>query len=87
MEIKKIKLDRWYNGGIADCAFMNDNEYEVIRMNRDTPDLVYNTDTGKLLYNSFTCTSSYRYGGTCNCISHSPKIWTDFTNHFEEVLE
>lgn len=31
----------------------------------------------KLYYLEFRCLSSYRGGGTCNCISHSPETWLE----------
>lgn len=82
----KIKLKRWYKD-VADCDAMTRDEFDSISGDKFTPDLVYITDEGKLLYNEFTCTSSYRYGGTCNCISHSPKKWINFTNEIKEILE
>ena len=88
MEVKKIKMPSWFTiYGVANCTFMSDNEFKVNRMNKNTPELVYNTDTGRLLYNSFTCCNSRRYGGTCNCINHSTKIWSDLTDKVEGILE
>nr|DAJ40423.1 MAG TPA: hypothetical protein [Caudoviricetes sp.] len=45
------------------------------------------TAEDKLKLNQFTCYGSYRYGGTCNCISHPVKEWIDFTNEIKEILE
>lgn len=88
METKKIKLKRWHTlGSIAECSFMNNDEFEAISNNRDTPDLVYNTDKDELYYNSFTCCNSYLYGGTCRCINHNIKRWDKFTNQILEILE
>ena len=88
MEIKKIKLKRWHTkDGIAECVFMDNDEFNKIRMDKNSPDLVFCTDKNKLFYNSFTCYNSYRYGGTCNCINHRTKRWDDFTNQLIEVLE
>jgi len=82
----KIKLKRWPSA-VADCEAMSRDEFDSIKGDKITPDLVYITDEDKLKLNQYTCYSSYRYGGTCNCISHPTKEWIDFTNEILEILE
>ena len=64
--------------GVRDAVEMTAAEYAQIREERDTPDFVIVAETGELMYNEFTCCSSRRYGGNCNCISHPHKKWVNY---------
>lgn len=56
---------------------MTKEEFDKIKPQRDTPDVVKISEE-EAYYNNYTCISSYRYGGTCNCISHPTKEWIKF---------
>lgn len=68
--MKKIEIA----GHIWECdAAMTTTEFEKIMEERDTPVLVYLTDTDEFALNEFTCLGGY--DGTCNCASHDRKVW------------
>lgn len=62
------------NGLIAEVNAENMTlvEYQAIKRNRDTPNLVILED-GTQKFNDYTCYGGY--DGTCNCISHKKKSW------------
>jgi hypothetical protein len=59
------------------AEIMSIEEFEKIKGNKYTPSFVYINDE-VAFYNDYTCLSSYKFGGTCNCINHSPKHWMKF---------
>ena len=67
---KEIKLF----GKTRKVPYMSKEEFEKIRMNRDTPEFVL--VDGTLMYNEYTCLAGY--AGTCNCMSHPLKRWGRF---------
>ena len=60
--------------GIKEVSYMDKNEFDPYH---EESEYVMLKGTGTLLYNDFTCLSSYVYGGTCRCINHPPKSWTE----------
>ena len=62
--------------GVA--VVMKREDFEKIIDEKFTPSLVVIEDEWIGYYNTFTCYSSYYFGGTCRCISHRPKVWEAF---------
>jgi prepilin signal peptidase PulO-like enzyme (type II secretory pathway) len=63
---------------IGEAVLMTRREFEAIADEKFTPSLVVVEDEGIGYYNSYTCLSSYFFGGNCRCISHRPKVWDAF---------
>lgn len=82
--MKLIKLDiESINSYMEKAVKMTKEDFEKIRWELDTPMFVYVIDTNQLLYNTYTCWSSYFYDGTCQCINHSPKSWAELIAYTE----
>ena len=62
--------------GVA--VVMKREDFEKIIDEKFTPSLVVIEDEWIGYYNTFTCYSSYYWGGNCRCISHRPKVWEAF---------
>ena len=68
----------WPRPRTEEAVEMSQEEFDRIKMTRDTPSLVVIRETGEGMWNSHTCLNSWRFGGTCNCISHPAKKWYRF---------
>lgn len=71
--------------GVA--VVMTREDFEKIEDEKFTPAIVIIAGEGIGYYNSYTCYNSYYWGGNCNCISHSPKVWEIFDPETGKFLE
>lgn len=61
--------------GRVPAVSMSVESFRTIRLSRWVPD--YIVVDGVIKKNSFECSSSYIWGGNCNCIHHPPRRWTN----------
>lgn len=71
-------VSTWPRPRTEEAVEMSQEEFDRIKMTRDTPSFVVIRETGEGMWNSHTCLSSWIFGGTCNCISHPAKKWYRF---------
>ena len=73
---------------IGEAVVMTREDFEKIEDEKFTPAIVVIDGENIGYYNTFTCYSSYYFGGgTCRCISHSPKVWDAFDPSTGKFLE
>ena len=77
----KVNFNTIWGVKVFDAETMTSEEFKEVKGKKDTTGFVYLTDKDVAYYNNYTCLSSYRYGGNCNCISHPSKHWTKFNPH------
>jgi hypothetical protein len=61
-----------------EAVVMTAEEFQTIKNQKETPDWVYISDNGMVLFNEHTCLSSYRFGGNCACLNHPHKKWVEY---------
>lgn len=77
--MKKQLTQKMVKTPIGEAVVMTRCEFEAIADEKFTPTIVVIAGEDVGYYNSYTCLSSYYFGGgTCRCISHSPKVWEAF---------
>ena len=64
---------------LGEAVIMSRDEFNIVSEEKYSPTIVVIEGENIGYYNTFTCYSSYFFGGgTCRCISHSPKVWEAF---------
>ena len=71
----------------GEAVVMKREDFEKIEDEKFTPAIVVIEDEWIGYYNTFTCYSSYYWGGNCRCISHRPKVWEAFDPSTGKFLE
>jgi len=74
----KKQLEKTIATPWGEAVVMTRREFEAIADEKFTPAIVVIEDEWIGYYNTFTCYSSYYWGGNCRCISHRPKVWEAF---------
>lgn len=71
-----VKINSCFYGVIeTEAVEMTKEDFASIKDLEDTPAFVM--ADGELWHNSYTCHS--HFSGTCNCLSHRPKVWGKMT--------
>jgi hypothetical protein len=73
----EVLLNTVYGIQSFDAETMSMEKFDRIKGDKYTPSFVY-IDDKVAFYNDYTCLSSYKFGGGCNCINHPPKRWRKF---------
>lgn len=82
-----MKYEKTMKTAFGEAVVMSRDDFNIVSDEKYSPTIVVIEEEGIGYYNTFTCYSSYYWGGNCNCISHSPKVWEPFDPETGKFLE